>query len=157
MSLARLGRALLTSPTPAPKARIGRATLSGTVLVTPKARIGRASISGTAAVIVTPPDPLTLGPGQAVALTAVLASGGAADTWTWRRISGPAIAMAGTGATRTVTAPSVMPPGASIVLGVTATVGGVTSAEKTVPLTVLPQLSWSISPTGWVGARTVPA
>ncbi|HEY8790356.1 MAG TPA: hypothetical protein VIM10_14640 [Actinopolymorphaceae bacterium] len=46
-----------------------------------------------------------------------------------------------------------MPPGTSVVIGVTATKSGITSPEQRVTITVLPQLRWSGVPGGqWAGA-----
>lgn len=155
MSTGRIFRALLATAPTGSKGRIYRAQMPGSAAVTPKGRIYRAQVLGSAAVSVVAPSSRTAGPGEPVHLVASLAGGGAADLWTWRVISGPAFTLVGTGAVRDFSAPSVMPPGGSIVLGITATVSGTRSPEVTCTITVLPQLSWSYNGTAWVGRRTV--
>lgn len=157
MTVARVGALTVTSPVPAPLVRLGAITVTGSTAGAPRVRLGAVAVSGTAAVIVVPPPGRTLGPGESLVLTAALADGSAADTWSWRRVSGPTVTLVGAGASRTVVAPSVMPPGDTLVLGVTATVGAVVSVEQLVQIPLLPQLAWSYDGTGWVGARTVPA
>jgi hypothetical protein len=154
----RVGGARLFTASAPSRLRIGGAALSGPARTANRLRAGAIALSGAPAVLVTAPASREIGPGESVTLTATLTSGGTPDAWTWRRISGPvAVTLVGTGASRTVEGPSLMPPGASVVLGVTATVAGVTSPEQRVTLTVLPQLSWSLSPTGWVGSAVAPA
>ena len=154
MSTARIFRAALEYVPPAPKARLYRAELSGTAIIipdVPKVRLYRAELSGTAAVLVAPLTGQTVEPLSTVTLTAVLLSAGPADSWTWRRISGPSVGIEGTGATRTFVAPATM-DGTEVVIGVTATKDGVTSNERTVTIAALPQLSWIWDGTAWQAA-----
>jgi hypothetical protein len=103
-------------------------------------------------------EAVTIGPGEQKEITATLASG-TATSWSWRHISGPNVTMSGSGATRTLTGPSIMPPGSSVaVFGVKAINDPVESIEQTVSVTILPQLSWTRVHGGdWVGSRVVPA
>jgi hypothetical protein len=132
--------------------RWGRAEMTGTLAA--KVRWGRAEMAGTADTVVLPFTPVTCEAEEIVPLAAVLSSGGTADVYTWRRVSGPAVVISGSGASVTVKAPSAMPPGAVVVIGVTATKDSVASSERTVTLTVYPQLEWSrVYPaTAWTGA-----
>lgn len=136
-----------------PKVRVGRIALTGTVPSSPKVRVGRVALTGTANISIAPFAPVTAEPESTVTLTATLTEGGVADSYTWRRVSGPAVTFVGSGDTRAFAAPSAMPPGAEVVIGVTATVGGVTSPERTVTVTVLPQLRWNYQAGAWVGRR----
>ena len=96
----------------------------------------------------------TVEPGSTVSLSAVLTEGGLSDVYTWRVVSGTSVSLSGTGASRTFIAPSVMPPnGTSVVIGVTATKNGSTSAEVTATVSVPPQLRWTYSGSTWVGKR----
>lgn len=138
--------------------RVYKASLSGSALVTPKVRVYKASLSGTAAVAINPLNPQTdVTPETLVTLTATLVGGGSPDSWTWRRISGPAITFTGSGATRSFYAPSYqlagVPSATSVVVGVTATTGSTTSAERTVQIDVLPQPSWLYRAGTFVGRR----
>jgi len=146
----RTGRAGLTLD--AAKLRVGRAGLTGTGSSIPKLRVGRAGLTGTAAVMVNPITPQTVEPEITVTVTATL-SGAGSPTWTWRVVSGIPVSFGGSGATRTFVSPSVMPPGGSTVIGVTATVGGTTSPEQTVTITYLPQTSWWYDGAQWQGRR----
>lgn len=138
------------------KVRWGRSEVAGTANTIGKVRWGRSELGGGGAVVINALNPQTVEPETVVSLTAVLSGGGTADSYTWRRVSGPAVAFIGTGATITFLAPSGMPPGgASVVVGVTATSGGTVSAERTVTITVLPQLRWQLSGTSWVGKRPI--
>lgn len=149
-----------TQPASVPSGRVLRITGTGTLpAATPHGRVLRITGTGVAAVIVTAPAPRTIGPGQSTTLTASLADGGADDSWTWRQRSGPAVTLVGTGASRTLVGPSVMPPSSQgIVVEVTATRAGVVSSTVTVTITVLPQIRWYRlgSPT-WRGAIAAPA
>lgn len=139
---------------PGVKLRWSRHTLEGTASTGSKLRWGRHALEGTAGVFVNSIAAQTVEPETTVTLTASLAGGGTPDSWTWRRVSGPAVTLVGTGATRQFIAPSGMPPaGATVVVGVIATVAGTSSAEATVMITVLPQLRWQYEGGAWVGAR----
>lgn len=108
--------------------------------------------TGPVAVTVVPPAPVVAEPGTTVEVAAALVGGGAADSWTWRVLSGPAVALTGAGPTRRLVVPSVWPPAQALVLGVRATVEGTTSPEATVTVTCLPRLVWARS-----GNTMVPA
>lgn len=152
MAALRWGRAGLASE--GPKLRVGRAGVDGTAAVTPKLRVGRAGVTGTAAVLVAALAPQTVEPETLVSLTASLVGGGSADSWTWRVVTGMPVSFSGTGASREFIAPSTLPPGGgTTVIGVRATVGGTTSPEVTVTITLRPQLSWQYNGTQWVGRR----
>lgn len=160
MVAVRVYRAGLTGSPPAPAVRVYRAGLTGTEYQTPRLRVYRAGLTGVEAVFVAPFAARTAGPGEPVTLTAALVGGGAPDSWTWRVLPGSApVQLTGTGAARSFPCPSVMPPGAEVRLGVTATRGGVTSPEVAAVVTVLPQLHWVRDRTtgAWVGAVVAPA
>lgn len=153
MATVRWGRADLEAVPSVPKVRWGRSDFEGVATVVPKVRWGRADFDGVAAVVLNPIPNQTVEPGTVVTLTTAISSGQTADAWTWRIISGTGT-LIGTGGTRTVIAPSGMPPlGATLVVGVTATASGVTSPEQTVTITALPQLSWAWVSGAWVGNR----
>jgi hypothetical protein len=117
-------------------------------------RWGRTLVSGTAAVVVNPiPDQTNLEPESTVTITASLLGGGTADSWVWRVVSGPAVTIVGTGPSVTIAAPSDM-SGASVVIGVKATVGVLQSAEVTTTITSLPQTDWWWSGTDWLPRTT---
>lgn len=155
MAVVRWGRSAFEAGPTIPKVRWGRSAFEGTAPTTPKARWGRSALEGTASVVVAPLTGVTDRlPGTSVSFTAALASAGTADLWTWRQVSGPAVSLIGSGASRTFLAPSVMPPdGATVVLGVRATVSGTLSPEVTVSTTVLPQRFWILQAGQWVGKR----
>lgn len=150
----RFGRAEL-SGTANIKVRLGRAELSGTAAIVPKVRYGRLDLAGTAAVLVVPLQPQTVEPESTVNLAAGLVGGGSADSWAWRPISGPSIGILGSGATVSFKAPSAMPPGTSVVVGVRATVSGTQSPEQTVTITILPQLQWYWTGTVFAGSPSL--
>lgn len=155
MAVVRWGRADFEEVPSAPKVRWGRADFEGTAVVVPKVRWGRADFEGVAAVLIAPiPNQSNVEPETLITVTTSVTSGHTADSWTWRRISGPTVTLTGTGGTRTFYAPSGM-TGTTLVLGVTATAGGVTSPEQTVTVTTLPQVSWHYSAGTWVGNRPV--
>lgn len=131
--------------------RIYRAGATGTAPVTGKGRIYRAGLTGTASVLVSViADYDNVEPETNLAITATLQGGGSADSWTWRRVSGAAIGINGTGASVSFLAPSDI-NGTSVVVGVTATVGPTTSPEETFTVTVLPQTEW-----WWTGSAWTP-
>lgn len=132
------------------KARWISASATGTVLTSAHVRWLSSSATGTAAVVVNPlPDLGNVEPESTVSVTASLVGGGAADSWAWRRVSGPTIGIITAGASASFTAPSVL-AGTSVVVGVTATVGATTSPEDTFTVTVLPQTEWWWTGTGWI-------
>lgn len=134
------------------KVRRYRTDVDGTALTVPKVRIYRTDVDGTAAVLLAPIANQTVEPETVVTVSTSITTGQTADSWTWRRISGATVTLTGTGGTRTLRAPSGMPPtGASVTLGVTATSGGVTSPEQVTTVTGLPQLEWYWTGTQWVG------
>lgn len=139
-----------------PKVSYLREELSGTS-PSPKVSYLREQVAGTAPVVVSAPANRNAGPGEAVSLTAT-ASGGL-PSWSWRIVLGPAVSLTGsTTATVGFTAPHLTPPGTTpLILGVTATVNGVTQPEQTVTITVLPQTVFSWDGTQWVGAALAPA
>lgn len=135
------------------KLRVYATSLTGTAVTGAKLRVYATSLTGTVSALVTPLAAQTKEPETAVTITASTVDGNAPDSWSWRQVSGPTVAFSGTGATRSFTAPSAMPPGATVVVGVRAIKGGVLSPEVTCTVTVLPQTEWSRVPGGqWVGA-----
>lgn len=104
--------------------------------------------------------PAPVEPGINVSVTATLTTG-SGPVWSWRRVSGPAIQLAASGTTATSSSvtfvsPSVMPPtSGTLVIGVTASQGGFTTPERTVTITVLPQIRWVLHDGVWVGRQLV--
>lgn len=147
----RIRTAVDGTPPAAPvKARWISAALDGAAPISGHVRWLRAAVDGAPAVIVNPlPDLANVEPESTVTITATLVGGGTADTWTWRRISGPAIGLFGTGPSVSFPAPSVI-DGGTLVIGVTATLAGITSTEDTFSITVLPQTEWLWTGTGWI-------
>jgi hypothetical protein len=108
--------------------------------------------------VVLPTAPVTvLGPGETTTVTAALADGTAADSWSWTQVSGAAVTLTGSGASRTFAGPSVMPPEDTVVISVTATKGGETSPPVQFSITILPQTVWTYDGVGWVGGLVAPA
>jgi len=113
----------------------------GTTKAMPRLSLINLTADGTVVLTVTPPADQTVEPQSTVTLTASLPDGKTADSWTWRQISGDTAGIHGTGATVTLTAPANI-SGTTLVIGVRATAGSTTSSEKTVTITVLPQIRW---------------
>lgn len=163
MSKARWGRTALEPAPVLPKVRWGRSGLEGTHVLAPKVRWARVAVEGTAAVIVSPLAAQAVEPESVVTVAAALSTTGPADSWTFRRVSGPTIGIQGSGATRTFIAPSqdaptnpaVPPQSSTVVIGVTATKDGTTSAERTCTVTIMPQTQWVWNGTKLVGTRTI--
>lgn len=143
-----------TAPDAGPQGRVYRAAVTGTVPASRLGRVFRAAIAGTASVVIAAFAPRTVEPMSTVSLTAALVGGGVADSYSWRQISGPSVSFTGTGGSRSFPAPSTM-AGAVVVLGVQATVGATTSAEATITITVLPQITWNRTHSDpvWRGCR----
>ncbi len=157
MSKLRVYQATLSSPAGV-KLRVYQATLIGTGPATSKLRVYQATLIGTQAVRVAVIDAFTAGPNEPLTLTASLAGGGSADSWAFRRISGPVVTFGGTGAVRTLTAPAVQPPSlGQLQVGIIATVDGVASPEVVVTITLLPYTRAYWSGTAWVGSSIAPA
>jgi hypothetical protein len=149
MPTLRVHRIAVNPPTP--RLRVHRIGADGDVITYPKLRVHRIGATGAAVVTVNPLNGSTVEPGTVVATTAVLASGGT-PSWAWRQVSGPLVSLDGTGATRSFRAPSSV-QGSTVVLGVTATVDGVSSVERTLTVTVLPELTWTRQNGAWIGMR----
>lgn len=131
-----------TAPAAAPRGRVYSAGMAGTVPAVLKGRVYRARVLGTAAVVIAPIPAEAAEPATTVELTALLVGGTPAETYAWRVVSGPAVTLMGSGHTRTFIAPSTM-DGTTIVIGVRATVGATTSTERTITITVPPQIMWT--------------
>lgn len=147
----RWGRSEALEPTSVAKVRWGRSEVSGAAAASPTVRWGRSEASGAAAAILNPLTPLVdVEPLSTVTLTATLATGSATpDSYVWRRVSGAAVALSGTGATITFPAPAAM-DGATVVIGVSGLIGGAQGPERTVQITTLPQIRWEPTTAGWV-------
>lgn len=157
MSKLRVYQSTLSSPAGV-KLRVYQSTLIGTGPATSKLRVYQSTLSGTQAVRVNVIDPITAGPNEPLTLTASLVAGGSADSWAFRRISGPAVSFAGTGAVRTFAAPAVQPPNlGELKVGIIATIDGVQSPEVVVTITLLPYTRAYWSGTAWVGSSIAPA
>ncbi len=139
MPQSRIASVTGSSPVAA-RSRIASVTGSGATLVMPRSRIGRVSGAGAVAVAVAPlTDLVNVEPGTPLVITAV--ANAPADSWTWRQVSGPTVTLTPSGASVMLPAPAAL-TGASIVLGVRATIAGVTSTERTVTITTLPHGEW---------------
>jgi len=110
-----------------------------------------------------------VGPGQprgygaALSLTAVATlTGGATVTgYTFRQTAAPFVALAGTGNTRTFTAPAVRTGGVTLTFAVTAAFSDGTTASDTATMQVLPVTEWLATADGevpmtWQQASTAP-
>lgn len=140
----------------APDVRILALSGSGTTSAAPSVRLLALSGSGTTSASLLPLVPLTVEPLSTVTLEAVLSTGATADSYAWRRVSGAAVTLTAAGSSCSFTAPAAMPPGATVVIGVRATISGVQGAEQQVTITSLPQLLWTQVPGGpWTPARMV--
>jgi hypothetical protein len=149
------------------KLRIYKASMSAQVPVAPVLRVYKASLTAAPAVLISVDPERVVGPGEAVEIEAELLSDVDA-TWQWRRIEGPPVGLVPDGPTVSFTAPSRWnafaatpssgePSSSTLVLGVTATADGVSSAESRCEVEILPQLAWAWSGSQWVGSRVAPA
>lgn len=141
-------------------ARIYRAGLTGTAAAA-VARIYRAGLTGTSGISLNAlPNHLLTEPGTLITLTASVAAGGPATSYTWRIVSqtGGVVLTESGGSVCTLYSPSRMPPNnGSVVVGVVANKSGATSPEQFSTITALPQLQWTRKPGGqWVGATRYP-
>lgn len=153
MTTLRVHAASLAGASVTPKLRVHGASVTGTVIATPKLRLFKASLAGVQAVLLAPIPAQSAEPRATVSVTAAPASGTTTpDSYTWRQVSGPTVTLTGSGATRSFSAPSLMPGAtALIVLGVKGTVSGADGPEVTVNIAVLPQTRWSWNGSAWVG------
>lgn len=143
MAVGRAHRVAFVAPPAAPKGRVHRVAFTGTTPVVQKGRVHRIAFGGNAAVVMTPDTgERTVEPLTPVVLAMELVGGLTADTWTWRQVSGPPVTLFGTGGTRTLTAPAAM-DGTTVVIGVRASLAGVSSAERLITIAVLPQIMWT--------------
>jgi hypothetical protein len=150
------------------KIRVAKVSLTAAVPIDTNLRVAKVSLTAVEAVLVSITPAVTVGPGEAVTLTATLLTSGS-PTWTWRRISGPTIGLSPAGAVASFIAPSLwnadrtqpnggIPGVSTLVLGVKATVGGIDSPEVRCEITILPQVSWAYAGSGvWAGSRVAPA
>lgn len=139
--------------------RIYRTRMQGTAGAA-RLRVYRTRMSGTSGIAVSPlADQLLLEPGTLVTLTATVASGGPATSWTWRIVSQTGgVTLSPSSNVCTLYAPSRMPPNnGDVVVGVVAHKSGADSPEQFVHITALPQLHWTRKPGGsFVGATRYP-
>lgn len=150
----------VAAPPATQKVRWHRAAAAGTRPPSTTVRWHGASAAGSALATLAPFAPLVdVEPQDVVSLTAVKFGGSTTPTgWAWRQVSGPAVTLVGTGATRTFTAPSSL-TGAVVVLAVAGTIDGVPGPEQRVSVTVVPQLSWiraaGVANGAWVGSKVI--
>lgn len=136
------------------KLRVVKLSGTGTAF-SQKLRVVKLSGVGGGGVVVSPildwPD---IEPGRVVTQTAVLGQTATSTvTWTWVQVSGPTVTLTPNGPAVTFTAPSVVPGvDGTIVLGVTATVGGTDSAQVTATFLILAQTRWAWNGSTWIGA-----
>lgn len=105
------------------------------------------------------PPVVTLGPdvsaepGTVVTLTATHTGGDAPDSWSWAQISGQAVTLTGSGATRQFTAPATY-HGAAVAIGVTASKTGTSGPQDALTVSVPPQPLWARLPgsSSWIPA-----
>lgn len=131
-----------------------RSEFSG-VASTTKIRWYRSEFSGTLSVLVSAiPDLSSVEPEIVISVVANLQGGGTADSWSWRIVSGSVVTLNTNGPNLTFTAPSNL-NGTSFVIGVTATIAGITSPEELFTVSVLPQTEWfwDEGASSWVGQR----
>lgn len=147
MPALRISSASLVTPSSPAKLRIASVSVAGGVF--PRLRISHAEAAGAVRVRVLSIQPLTVEPLDLVSLTAYLESALVADSFSWDQVSGDSISLEGSGNTRTFKAPAST-AGTTIVVGVTATKGGVTSPEVQATVTVLPQIEWILKGGAWV-------
>lgn len=109
-----------------------------------------------------------IGPGEEQALAAELWNEETGAVWTWSQPTGPDLSLVGTDTTATIVGPDrwnaatpipdASPIGLSpAIVEVTATLGEDTAPPIQVPVDVLPQITWTRTPTGtWVGGKVAP-
>lgn len=95
----------------------------------------------------------TVEPERTVSLQAELFNGATASSYEWEQVSGPTVVLNTSGASCSFTTPSVMPPGATVVIGVTAVLNGDTLPQETATITVHPQLTWYYHSGAWKGRK----
>lgn len=100
-----------------------------------------------------PFDDMTVEPEKPITLEAKLFNGATASSYDWDQISGPTVVLNTSGASCSFTSPSVMPPGDTVVIGVTATLNGDTVPQETATITVYPQLTWYYRSGAWKGRK----
>lgn len=109
-----------------------------------------------------------IGPGEEHTMVAELWNGETGATWTWSQPSGPDLTLIASGTTATVQGPdrwnatSATPDASPIgvspaIVEVTATLGEDTAPPVQIPVDVLPQITWTRTPSGtWVGGKVAP-
>lgn len=95
-------------------------------------------------------DRLNVEPGEQVTFTAT--SPDSPDSYTWRQVSGPASVFTQDGASVTVETPYTV-DGATVVMGVTCTKGGVTSLEDTVQIGAMRATDFIATDQGWTPVK----
>lgn len=88
---------------------------------------------------------------ESLSITALAST--AVTSWTWRVVSGPAVALTVSAGTVSLTTPA-QHTDSTVVLGVKATNGAATSAEVTVTLTVPAHLTWFRTATALIASRS---
>lgn len=111
----------------------------------------RAAVTGAAPVANAGPDQYAVEPWSTVTLTgAASTDDGTITTYAWSQTAGPAVALSGTGATRTFTAPPSM-DGSTQTFSLTVTDNtGLISTPDTVVVTVLPATEFMRKNGVWV-------
>jgi hypothetical protein len=144
----RAYRTTVLAPEVLPKLRAYRTTVSSTAITVPTLRVYRTTTAGTNATVLEPLEDVTAEPLSLVPLTAVKTDLSVTpDSYSWRRVSGAAASIVGTGATVSVKAPAAQ-GGTSVTIGVRAVVGAWQSPEQEVTITTPPHQWWSATSTG---------
>lgn len=123
---------------------VARVRAAGAVATSPRLHVAHVSATGAMSAVLNPlPSFSGVEPLSLVRLTASLTTGIEADSYAWARKSGAPTTLQIEGPDCTVVAPAGYPPdGASVVVGVRATVGGSQGPEVTSTISALPHLRW---------------
>lgn len=138
------------TPVPGGRLRVAGVKVSGTAAAVPHLRVAGARVSGSAAISLRTIADRTVEPFTTVTTTAEILSGGPAQTYTWRQIEGPIVALTGLGATRSFESLGMVDRHV-VVLGVTATdTSGNKSAEVRVTVNVRDHTMFLSDGSSWV-------
>lgn len=130
------------------KLRVAKVTAQGSA-TNPKLRVAKVTVQGLLPLDIAPiADQTCEAYGVATVAVAGIGNFPPATTFSWRQVSGPPVRFADNGSFITFTAPTTM-AGTAVVFGVTAVLGGQSSAEVTGTVNVLPHLYWVAGAGGW--------